>query len=396
MIWAICVLVDVSKYLDILTLGSLIKIKHLPFRPGCTASAACPAHPGNLEKTSITFAAVICEADDPCSRRKMNSVALVPCFSDQLIFVSDFRQLPCWYFLQFAHSFCTAAFASGIHIALGIGVKLCTRLQWLSEFMPLPAMWSSWFLFWDPSMRILIDSSASTIQAHFVLCCPTVQEVSLCLWCWKSTGIAAGIEAWFLDCPFFASLCVSMHQKYVSTFLAIICRALRSFVFLSVSSQTMYTSPVASHSTQWILWNQSTYLTIHDLHQHPSNRRYFSNITSKIVSVVPTSTSCSWLWGWYCFRCRFLCTLITVVPETTLVSLRSLPVLFPRVTNTFSSFNTTKSLVTLDHCTCFDFSCLASKFRNRSFWIYTSLDHRFQSLIIGPRYFLIDFHVVQF
>ena len=32
-----------------------------------TASAACPAHPGSLEITSITTAAVICEADDPCS-----------------------------------------------------------------------------------------------------------------------------------------------------------------------------------------------------------------------------------------------------------------------------------------------------------------------------------------
>ena len=36
-----------------------------------TASAACPAHPGNLDMMYIyiflTFAAVICDADDPCS-----------------------------------------------------------------------------------------------------------------------------------------------------------------------------------------------------------------------------------------------------------------------------------------------------------------------------------------
>ena len=31
------------------------------------ASAACPAHPGSLEMISMTFAAVICDADDPCS-----------------------------------------------------------------------------------------------------------------------------------------------------------------------------------------------------------------------------------------------------------------------------------------------------------------------------------------
>ena len=32
-----------------------------------TASAACPAHPGRLEIMSVTFAGVICDADDPCS-----------------------------------------------------------------------------------------------------------------------------------------------------------------------------------------------------------------------------------------------------------------------------------------------------------------------------------------
>ena len=32
-----------------------------------TASAACPAHPGNPDMMSMTFAAVICDADDPCS-----------------------------------------------------------------------------------------------------------------------------------------------------------------------------------------------------------------------------------------------------------------------------------------------------------------------------------------
>ena len=32
-----------------------------------TASAACPAQPGNLEMISMTFAAVMCDADDLCS-----------------------------------------------------------------------------------------------------------------------------------------------------------------------------------------------------------------------------------------------------------------------------------------------------------------------------------------
>ena len=32
-----------------------------------TASAACPEHPGSLDMISMTFAAVICDAEDPCS-----------------------------------------------------------------------------------------------------------------------------------------------------------------------------------------------------------------------------------------------------------------------------------------------------------------------------------------
>ena len=31
------------------------------------ATAACPAQPGSLEMISMTFAAVICDADDHCS-----------------------------------------------------------------------------------------------------------------------------------------------------------------------------------------------------------------------------------------------------------------------------------------------------------------------------------------
>ena len=32
-----------------------------------TASSACLPQPGSLEMVSMTFAAVICDADDPCS-----------------------------------------------------------------------------------------------------------------------------------------------------------------------------------------------------------------------------------------------------------------------------------------------------------------------------------------
>ena len=32
-----------------------------------TASAVCPSQPGNLEMISMILAAVICDADEPCS-----------------------------------------------------------------------------------------------------------------------------------------------------------------------------------------------------------------------------------------------------------------------------------------------------------------------------------------
>ena len=68
-ILATCVSVDVSKYLDILTLEFSTTMVHLPFDLGVSwCCVRCfPAHPGTLAMTSITFAAVICDADDPCS-----------------------------------------------------------------------------------------------------------------------------------------------------------------------------------------------------------------------------------------------------------------------------------------------------------------------------------------
>ena len=64
----VCVLVDESKNLDILTLGffnNLGASSILAWVYADTASAACPAHPGGLDITSISLTAVICDADDP-------------------------------------------------------------------------------------------------------------------------------------------------------------------------------------------------------------------------------------------------------------------------------------------------------------------------------------------
>ena len=63
-------MVDESKCLDIPIFEFSIIWEHLPFFTWVladTASAACPSQPGNLEMISMTFAAVICDADDPCS-----------------------------------------------------------------------------------------------------------------------------------------------------------------------------------------------------------------------------------------------------------------------------------------------------------------------------------------
>ena len=62
-------MVDESKCLDIPIWEFSIIVEHLPlfsWVQADTASAACPAQPGSLDMISITFAADICDADDPC------------------------------------------------------------------------------------------------------------------------------------------------------------------------------------------------------------------------------------------------------------------------------------------------------------------------------------------
>ena len=81
-------------------------------------------------------------------------------------------------------------------------------------------------------------------------------------------------RAWFLDSPFlrlFPFWCL----RHLSKSLAQSVWPRGRFVFLSLSSRTMNIHPVVFDPIQWILWNLSTCLTIHD-HQHPSNHQYFS------------------------------------------------------------------------------------------------------------------------
>ena len=70
MILAICIVEDVSKRLDIhmfRILSNLGASSNFTWVYADTASAACPSLPGNLAITSMIFAAVIWDADEPCS-----------------------------------------------------------------------------------------------------------------------------------------------------------------------------------------------------------------------------------------------------------------------------------------------------------------------------------------
>ena len=161
-----------------------------------TASAACPSQSGGLAMTCITFAAVIWDADDPCSV----NTAYDPGSSFTMLPRSTTRPLYLWFvgsnsaFLRWHHqcskvdfpfSFCAsrttfcllltlsscyagivssffhslsgAAFASGIFMACGSSQCIfCLRCD------------LHYFSGRDGSTLCLVDSWASTIQAYFV------------------------------------------------------------------------------------------------------------------------------------------------------------------------------------------------------------------------------------
>ena len=66
---AICVSVNVSKsgHSDLGIFNNVDSSSLLTWVLADAASAACPAQAGSLDFKSITFAAVICDADDLCS-----------------------------------------------------------------------------------------------------------------------------------------------------------------------------------------------------------------------------------------------------------------------------------------------------------------------------------------
>ena len=59
--------IQISGHSDFEIFNRVVASSILTWVYADTASAACPAHPGSLAITSITFAAVICDADESCS-----------------------------------------------------------------------------------------------------------------------------------------------------------------------------------------------------------------------------------------------------------------------------------------------------------------------------------------
>ena len=180
-----------------------IILEHLPFSPGKanTASAACPAHPGSLEMISMTFAAVICDADDPCSveycirsriifhniASEYNSTPAfsVPCLQFSIfqmtcpsvrrnelfapfVLASSITSFLLLTFVKFPRRNFLLCFPIPYPLLLllrefswawGIGINLWTKfvmLQWIVSFSC--KIWSSWWAGNDSPMRSLVDS----------------------------------------------------------------------------------------------------------------------------------------------------------------------------------------------------------------------------------------------
>ena len=200
------------------------------------------------------------------------------CFSDHLFSVSDFRHLPCKYLVKFFPILSTATFAAGIFIAWVMGnfyVQDCKDSMNSFLFQQNDLSWSLWR---DPSMRFLVDSSASTTEAYFCLAllfnaaglsvllassfarhCSWHQNFQLStrvfhdilefFTSWinevNTTQFSSIVKPRFFDCPlllFFAFRrfrYIFPHRQFCFP-LATKCLVWRSFAFLSVPLRTMY------------------------------------------------------------------------------------------------------------------------------------------------------------
>ena len=202
-------MVDVSICLDILTFEFWAILEHPPTLPGCMQTrhqlldlhnlAILRLHPWFSQRSFVTqtiLAQWILQKSLSRLLQSLFEVQLVPETSVTLAPAQRFgderypsmkqSELLCLLFLAssiscfllltlvscqaeifssffYIYFVFTAAFGSGFFIALGMGMKL------LYKNVVVQALWSSWSLGQDPSNRALLDSSALTMHASFVL-----------------------------------------------------------------------------------------------------------------------------------------------------------------------------------------------------------------------------------
>ena len=171
-----------------------------------TASAACPAQPGSLGMISMTFAAVICDADEPRSVNTVyapeSSFTMSPRSTNIHLYIWNFGSNSTvlrwqksindakWTLFLFL---CASRMTSFLLLTLSsfqawivssffpLFFHYCLCVQNLHRFLhgndfvfqptetsPFAAMWSSRLLWRVSSTRCLVDSWGSMIQAYFV------------------------------------------------------------------------------------------------------------------------------------------------------------------------------------------------------------------------------------
>ena len=112
-ILATCVVEDVSKNLDILTLGILSNLgasSNFTWVYADTASSACPSPSSSLAMISITFVAVIRDADEPCSVK-------TACAPESSFTMSPRSATLPWYFWYFGSNFAFLRWQMSISVA---------------------------------------------------------------------------------------------------------------------------------------------------------------------------------------------------------------------------------------------------------------------------------------
>ena len=167
--------------------GNLTILEHFPFLPVKKQRYCVSCATWQSGDDVHGFAAVICDADDPCSvntaqdpdssftisprsttrplyfwcfvsnwaffkwhmsisEAKWTAAPVVLASSITSFLLLTFVRFHAEIFSNFSHSLSTAAFAAEIFMAWSIGINLWTKLQCCNEFSPFPAIWSSWWV----------------------------------------------------------------------------------------------------------------------------------------------------------------------------------------------------------------------------------------------------------